>query len=60
MGKWKCDQFDLRDAIREGYKASKTDRNKWEIFLRRKGGKKLILVYGEETNEVFVITGTEG
>jgi len=60
MRKWNWDQFDLREALREVYKASKAGRKKWELFIRKKGEKKLVIVYDEQTEEVFVITGSEG
>jgi hypothetical protein len=60
MRKWDWDQLDLRQALREGYKASKAGKGKWEVFLRKKGEKKLVIVYDEQTEEVFVITGAEG
>ncbi len=60
MRKWGWDQYDLREAIREAYKVSKAGKGKWEIFVRKKGRKKLVVAYEAGTNEVFVITGAEG
>jgi len=60
MRKWGWDQLDLREAIREAYKVSKAGRRKWEVFTRKKGEKKLVILYDEQTKEVVVITGTEG
>jgi len=45
---------------REAHKASSAGKGKWEVFRRKKGKKKLVIVYDEQTEEVFVITGTEG
>ncbi len=60
MRRWDWDQLDLREALREAYKASRVGKGKWEIFLRKKGEKKLVIVYDAKTEEVFVITGAEG
>ncbi len=60
MRKWDWDQFDLREALRYAYRASRVGKGKWEVFMRKRGEKKLVIVYDEQTKEVFVITGTEG
>ena len=60
MRKWDWDQLDLREALREAYRASKTGKEKWEVFMRKRGEKKLVVVYDEKTREVIVITGAEG
>ncbi len=60
MRKWNWDHSDLREALREAYKASKAGREKWEIFIRKRGEKKLVIVHDEQAKEVFVITGVEG
>ncbi len=60
MRKWDWDHVELREALREAYRVTRSGKGKWEIFVRRKGDKKLILVYEADTNEVFVITGAEG
>lgn len=60
MRKWDWDQFDLREALREGYQVSKAGKGKWEVLIRKRGEKKLVIVYDEQTKEVFVITGAEG
>lgn len=64
MRKWDWDQADLRealrDALRDAYKASKVGSRKWEVFVRKKGEKKLVIVYDAQTQEVFVVTATEG
>ncbi len=58
--KWDWDHTELREALREAYRVTKSGRNKWEVFVRRKGAKKLIVVYEADTHEVFIITGAEG
>ena len=60
MRKWDWDQLDLREALRESYRTTKTGKDKWQVFVRKKGEKKLVIVYDKQTEEVFVITGTEG
>jgi len=60
MRRWDWDQPDLREALREAYKASRAGKGKWEVFLRKKGEKKVVIVYDAKTEEVFVITGAEG
>ncbi len=60
MRKWDWDHADRRDALREAHKVTKTGRDKWEVFVRKKGAKKLILVFEARTHEVFIITGAEG
>jgi len=60
MRRWDWDQPDLREALREAYKAPRAGKGKWEVFLRKKGEKKVVIVYDAKTEEVFVITGAEG
>lgn len=60
MRKWDWDQVDLREAIRVAESVSPTGKGKWEIFVRTKGRKKLVVVYDPQDSEVFVITGAEG
>ena len=60
MRKWGWDQFDLREAIREAYRVSRAGKGKWELFVRKKGHKKLLIAHEVGTDEVFVITGAEG
>ncbi len=60
MRRWDWDQVDLREALRAAYKVSKAGKGKWEVFIRKKGNKMLVIVYDEQTGEVFVITGAEG
>ncbi len=60
MRKWDWDQTDLREALRAAHRVSRVGKGKWEIFVRKKGHKKLVVVYDAEYDEVFVITGSEG
>jgi len=60
MRTWGWDQFDIREALRGAYRVAKVGKSKWEVFIRKKGEKKLVVVYDSETEEVFIITGAEG
>jgi len=60
MRRWDWDHTDLREALREPHRVTKSGRDKWAVFVQRKGDKKLILVFREATHEVSVITGAEG
>jgi len=60
MRKWDWDQIDLREAFRTSYKVSRVGTRKREIFVRKKGHKKLVVAYDSEYDEVLVITGSEG
>ena len=60
MRKWDWDYVDLRNAIRDAYATKKVGKNKYEIFVRKKGSKKIIAVYMWENETLFVITKGEG
>ena len=60
MRKWDRDQIDLREALRDAHRALRVGKGKWEIFVQKKGHKKLVVAYDDEYDEVFVITGSEG
>jgi len=60
MRRWGWDYADVRDALRNAHRVARAGRTKWEAFVRKKGNKKLVLVYDEEIQEVYVITGAEG
>lgn len=60
MKKWNWDFFDLREAIRGAYKIEKVGKKKFEIYVRKKGEKKIIAVHYLEFQTLFVITGGEG
>ena len=60
MRKWDWDYQDLRDAIKNTYKTKKIGKKEFEIYVRKKGEKKLIIVYYWEFETIFIITGSEG
>jgi len=60
MRKWDWDYADLRGALRDAYKVNKVGKDKYEVYVRKKGDKKLITVYQCEIETMFVITGSEG
>ncbi len=60
MREWDWDQTDLREALRDAFRASRVGRGKWEMFVQKRGHKKLVITYDAEHDEVFVITGSEG
>jgi len=60
MRKWDWDQTDLREALRDALRVLRVGKGKWEIFVQKKGQKKLVIAYDAEYDEVFVITGSEG
>lgn len=60
MRKWGWDYHDLREALRAAYRVEKVGKSKYEVYVRKKGGKKLILTYDETQETIFVITGAEG
>ena len=60
MRTWDWDQTDLREALRDALRVVRVGKGKWEIFVQKKGHKKLVIAYDAEYDEVFVITGSEG
>ena len=61
MKKWDWDYTDLRSAIREAHKTEKVGKKKFEAYVRKGGdSKKIIFVYYEEFDTIFVISGSEG
>jgi len=61
MRKWNWDYHNLRDAIKNAYKIEKAGKEKYEAYVRsKKSSKKIIFVYYEYFDEIFVITGAEG
>lgn len=60
MLKWGWDQVDIREAFGDAYRVIYVGTVKWEILVRKKGQKKLVISYDVETKEVYVITGAEG
>ena len=60
MRKWNWDFQNLRDAIRDSYKIEKVGKIKYELYVQKKGFKKIITVYYEFEDRIFCITGSEG
>lgn len=60
MRKWDWDYHDLRNAVRDAYRKDKVGKEKYEIYVRKRGEKKVIAVYQWEFETLFVITGSEG
>jgi hypothetical protein len=60
MRKWDWDYHDLREAIRDARNIKKMGKKKFEIYVRKKGEKKIIAVYYIEFDTIFIITGSEG
>jgi hypothetical protein len=60
MKKWDWDYEDLRDAIKHAYNTKKSGKKKYEIYIRKKGEKKVVVIYYWEFETLFVITGSEG
>ena len=60
LSKWDWDQTDLREALRDALRVVRVGKGKWEIFVQKKGHKKLVIAYDAEYDEVFVIAGSEG
>lgn len=58
--KWGWDFNDLRDAIREAYDIEKVGSTKYDIYVQKKGFKKIITVFYEEENRLLCITGSQG
>lgn len=60
MKKWGWDFNDVRDAIKNAYKADKVSNKKYEVYVRKDGSKKIIFIYYFEFDTIFVISGSEG
>ncbi len=60
MKKWDWDYEDLRDALKNAYKTKKVGKKKYEIYIRKKGEKKVVVIYYWGFENLFVITGSEG
>ncbi len=60
MRKWDWDHHDLREALRDAYRVEKAGPFKYEAYVRKDGEKKIILVYEQEWETLFIITGAEG
>ncbi len=60
MNAWSWDFHDLRDAVRDAYKIEKRGKEKFEIYVQKKGFKKIITVYYSKEEELLCISGSEG
>lgn len=60
MRKWNWDLNELREAIKNAYHIDKVGKKKYEAYTKKDGSKKLIFVYYNEFESLFVITGAEG
>ena len=60
MRKWDWDDHDIREALLDTHKVERQGREKFVVWVRKKGSKKLMLAYDKENDIVTVITGTEG
>ncbi len=60
MRKWDWDDHDLREALQYAHKVERRGKEKFEVWVRKHGSKKLVLAYDKENDTVSVITGTEG
>ena len=60
MKNWDWDFNDLREAIKTAHKITKVGKQKYEVYVRKKGSKKLIFVYYIDNDTIFVIGGSQG
>ena len=61
MRRWDWDIHQIRNAIENAYKIEKVEKYKYEVYLRKMGkSRKLILIKDEDCKEIFIITGAEG
>jgi len=52
--------IDLRNAIKEAYQVDKVGKEKYEVYVRKNGSKKIILAYQQMEDTLIVISGAEG
>ena len=57
---WNWDFHDLREAIENAYTIQKTSKEKYEIYINKKGFKKIITVYYKEQEKLLCITASQG
>ena len=55
MRTWNWDFHDLREAIENAYQIQKTSKEKYEIYINKKGFKKIITVYYKEQEKLLCI-----
>lgn len=60
MRRWGWSYGDIREALRDSYRVVRVGRAKWEVYVRKKGEKKLVITFDEDEGEVYVITAAEG
>ena len=60
LKKWNWDMIDLRNAIKEAYQVDKVGKEKYEVYVRKNGSKKIILAYQQMEDTLIVISGAEG
>ena len=60
MREWNWDYIDLREALKNAHKVDKVGKTKYEAYIRKDGGKKIIFVYYSEWKVTFIISGSEG
>ncbi len=60
MHTWNWDFHDLRGAIENAYQIQKTSKEKYEIYINKKGFKKIITVYYKEQEKLLCITASQG
>ena len=52
--------IDLRNAIKDAYKTERIGKEKYEIYVRKNGSKKIIAVYNKMEEKLIIISGAEG
>lgn len=60
MRKWNWDYHQLREVLRDAHRVERVGKSKYEVHVRKKGEKKIILVFESDAQTVFVIAGAEG
>lgn len=60
MRMWNWDLHDVRDALRGAHRVVQRGRSKLEVWTRKGGSRKLVIVYYPDEKMAFIVTGTEG
>jgi hypothetical protein len=60
MRPWSWDFNDLREAIARAYKITKEGKEKYEIYVQKRGYKKIIAAYYDTEKQLLCITGSQG
>ena len=58
MGEWHWTRDDLKEAILHAYRIDKAGTHKYEIYVNKKGFKKIIVIVNE--GQTLCITGSQG